>query len=213
MDSDKPLEQLDLGAGEGYETNKNLESDVKATAELSDGGDSYPVEEHRTYSDVSKDEILENNDHADQTEDEMETEEEMDSEVESMGESEVVQQVSCFEESKADILNKNDAEEIATGTEIRSVAPLVSSGGAENKPVTKTLVSDDKENIDRNGIKFELTKEAKKDKKETVPAANELNAKSLRELTKMLKEKLQISNNTEEDIGKVRPYFLHMQWL
>ncbi|WOG97004.1 hypothetical protein DCAR_0416343 [Daucus carota subsp. sativus] len=193
MDSDNTLEQLDLGAGEGYETNKNLESDVKATAELSDGGDSY----------LSKDEILENNDHADLTEDEMETEEEMDSEAESMGESEVVQQVSCFEESKADILNNNDAEEIATGTEIRSVAPLVSSGGAESKPVTKTLVSDDKENIDRNGIKFELTKEAKKDKKETVPAANELNAKSLRELTKMLKEKLQISNNTEEDIGKV----------
>ncbi|XP_017246788.1 uncharacterized protein LOC108218387 [Daucus carota subsp. sativus] len=203
MDSDNTLEQLDLGAGEGYETNKNLESDVKATAELSDGGDSYLVEEHRTYSDESKDEILENNDHADLTEDEMETEEEMDSEAESMGESEVVQQVSCFEESKADILNNNDAEEIATGTEIRSVAPLVSSGGAESKPVTKTLVSDDKENIDRNGIKFELTKEAKKDKKETVPAANELNAKSLRELTKMLKEKLQISNNTEEDIGKV----------
>lgn len=204
MDSDNSHEQLDLGSGEEYETNKNLESVVLATAELSAGGDSYLVEEHMTYSDESKDDILDDSDpkeNADQTEDEMEAEVEP-----SIGDTELVHHVTCFDESKADILNNDYPKEIATGTEIISVAPFVSSGEAENKPVTKTpsvkglnCVSDDKENIDRNGTEFE-------------PKEDKLNNKSLRELTKMLKEKLQISNNTADEIGKVRPHLLYLQW-
>ncbi|KAK1361117.1 hypothetical protein POM88_045591 [Heracleum sosnowskyi] len=204
MDSDNPHEQLDLGAGEEYETNKNLAA----------GGDSCLVEEHMTYSDESKDDILDNNDPkeiADQIEDEMDSDKSFLDEVEpSIGDSELVHHVTCFVEPKADILNNDFPKEIAGGTEISSVppfvyllsAPFVSSGEAENKPVTKTpsvkglnCVSDDKENINRNGMKFEpKEEEAKK---------NKLEEKSLRELTKMLKEKLQISKNTAEDIGKV----------
>lgn len=178
---DNPHEHLDLGAGEESETNKNIESVV------STGADSY-----MTYSDESKDDILDNNDpkeNADQTEDEMDSEKSFLDEV---------------EPSIPDILNNDYPKEIATGAEISSVAPFLSSGGAENKPVTKTpsvkgnSVSDDKENINGNGMMFVPTaEEAKKNKK------NELNEKSLRELTKLLREKLQISNNTAEEIGKV----------
>ncbi|XP_074372363.1 uncharacterized protein LOC141713049 isoform X2 [Apium graveolens] len=182
MDSDNSHEQLELGSGEEYETNKNLKSVALATAELSGCGDSYLVEEHVTYSDEPKDDILDNNDpkeNADKTKDELDS-----------------------EKSKADIINKHYPKEIATGTEISSVDPFVSSGETENKPVTKTpsvkglnCISDDKENIDRNGMKFEPTEEETK--------KNKLHDKSLRELTKMLKEKLKISNNTADETGKV----------
>lgn len=187
MDSDSSHEQLDLGSGEEYEANNNLESVVLATAELSAGG-----EEQMTYSDESKDDILDKHDpkeNADQKEDGMDS-----------------------EKSKADILNNKYPKEIATRTEISSVAPFVSSSEAENKPVTKTpsvkglnCVSDDKENVDRNGMKLEQTEEEAK--------KNKLHDKSLRELTKMLKEKLQISKNTADEIGgKVRPSLLYLHF-
>lgn len=190
-DSDNAHEQLNYGAGGEFETNKNLESVVLATAELSAGGESYLVEQ-MTYSDESKDDILDNNDLVEP----------------SIGDS----HVTCFEESKADILDNNYPKEIATGTEANSISSFVSSGGAENKTLTKTpsvkelnSVSDDKENVNRNGIKFEPAKE-----EAMINKKKELNDKSLRELTRMLKEKLQISNSTAEEIGKVRPHLLYL---
>ncbi|KAK1353639.1 hypothetical protein POM88_052004 [Heracleum sosnowskyi] len=76
------------------------------------------------------------------------------------------------------LMDNDYPKEIAGGTEISSVPPFVyllsvvlfvSSGEAENKPVTKTpsvkglnCVSDDKENINRNGMKFEPKEEEAK---------------------------------------------------
>lgn len=97
----------------------------------------------------------------------------------------------------------NDPKDVATGIEISSIDSFMKAPS-----IVSDCVSDDKENIDHSEVKFEAEKaETRKNKKET--ATTGLNAKSLRELTKMVKEKLQISNDTTEEIVNVRPYLLY----
>lgn len=180
MDSDNPHKQLKLGVVEEYKYSK-VESDVSATVDMS-AGDSYLLE-HMTSSEVLKAVTLDINDpkeYADKVE----------------------PSIVDFQESKAEILT-NDLKDVATGIETSSISSFTKA------PSIRVLdcVSNDKENIDRSEMKFEPEKvETKKNKKET--ATTELNVKSLRELTKMLKEKLQISNDNIEEIGNVKPYVL-----
>lgn len=122
------------------------------------------------------------------------------------------------------LTNQFPSSVVGLGGHIAS--PIRSTPVKKSSTKTPTIkkfnhVSDDKENIDHSGRKIELTKEkATTNKKEN--ALNDkqkkaaLNEKSLRELTKLLKEKLQISNNTSEEeakeeklTAKVRPTFLY----
>ncbi|KAK1399361.1 hypothetical protein POM88_009224 [Heracleum sosnowskyi] len=173
MDSDNPHKQLKLGVVEEYKYS-NMESDVSATVDSS-AGDSYLLE-HMTCSEVFKAVTLDINDPKDYAD-------------------KIEPSIVDFQESNVEILT-DDLKDVATGKETSSVA---SSTKAPSSRVSDS-VSDDKENIDRSEMKLEPEKvETKKNKKES--ASTELNVKSLRELTKMLKEKLQISNDNIEEIG------------
>lgn len=182
MDSDNPHKQLRLEVVEEYKFS-NVESDVSATVDSPDG-DSYLVE-HKTCPEVFKAESLDINDPkkcADKFE----------------------PFTVAFHESKAKILT-NDLKKVATGIEISSINASFMKAPPSIVP---DCVSDDKDNIGHSEVKFEPEKaETKKNNKET--ATTELNSKSLRELSKMLKEKLQISNDTNEEIGNVWPYLLY----
>ncbi|KAK9272941.1 hypothetical protein L1049_003320 [Liquidambar formosana] len=96
------------------------------------------------------------------------------------------------------------------------LTPRKSSTKKKQTTIQRHVSDDDKENIDKStGRKVEPRKEKeKKLRKET--AEKSLNEASLRQLTKMLKEKLQISNDNknnddnknvskQEEVGKKRP--------
>ncbi|KAA8533490.1 hypothetical protein F0562_031076 [Nyssa sinensis] len=74
------------------------------------------------------------------------------------------------------------------------------------------VLDDNKENIDNSGRKLDLTRiKGKKNKKNNTAEDNQLKSLSIRQLSKMLKEQLQITNdinnNEEKNIAKVKPKF------